>query len=79
LIFEKNSRLARERERERLRKLHVVLCSHYITKSVKTLGPANCQHYDNTCKDFSYNDFTCNIEQYITYMFLITVISKVIY
>jgi len=37
-------------------------------------------HYGNTYKDFNYDDFTYNTNKCdITYMFLFTVISKVIY
>ncbi len=37
------------------------------------------RHYDNTYKDYTYNDFTYNINKSeITYMFLFTVICKVI-
>ncbi len=38
------------------------------------------QHNDSTYKGFNYNDFTFNINKCdITYMFLFTVTSKVIY
>ncbi len=37
-------------------------------------------HYNNTCKDFTYNDFTENINKCnITYMLLFTVSRKVSY
>jgi hypothetical protein len=38
------------------------------------------RHYDNTLKDFTYINFSYNINKCdITYMFLLNVISKVIY
>jgi hypothetical protein len=38
-----------------------------------------CGHYDNTLKYFTYDNYTCNNNKCdITYMFLFTVVSKVI-
>ncbi len=37
-------------------------------------------HYDNAYKDFAYKNFSYNIKKYIiSWMFLFTVISNVIY
>ncbi len=39
-----------------------------------------CWLYNNTHKDYTWNDFTYNINKYdFTYMFLFTPISKVTY
>ncbi len=38
------------------------------------------RHYDNSHNDFTYNKFTYNItKRNITYMFLFTIINKIIY
>ncbi len=60
------------------------LCQYWCAENYEDFKVILCQYpfnfYDNTYKDFVYNESTCNINNYnITNIFLIAAISKVIY
>ena len=59
---------------------HIMLQLNHSRHKLTLFVIVFSRQHGNTCKDLFYNDFTYNINRCdMTYMFLFTVISKVIY